>query len=343
MNELNAGQPLVSVCIPVYNFEKYIGETLDSLVTQTYSNIEIIVSDNASTDNTPGIIREIAKKDPRIKLLSNKTNIGYVNNVNKLVDSAASEYVAIYHGDDLYGRTMIEKELNVLLADNAVGGVFVKQRSFYENSNRIKIPAKYSSVYASVPLVKKGNYFSGGLNDYLSVFSKDRNVFMCPSLITRKSVYKEAGGFSDKYPTNEDLDLWFRILRNGYKLAIVNEYLLDYCKKQSSLDIEMRAELAVYYKVIDDFIKENNVKLDEKDLINYKTNKAKGYLTAAYNACVKGDWNKYHNNVGFSRKEYAFSILSIYGLFQKIPILMCAFRRAVRLLKSSIYRIRVVY
>ena len=120
----------VSICIPVYNGGKYIAETLQSLIAQTYSNIEIIVSDNASTDNTGDIVRSFCAQDARIKYYRNDSNIGYCSNIQKVVNTALSDTIAIYHADDIYEPQIIEQEFSVLKNHPEIDGVFSVLREF---------------------------------------------------------------------------------------------------------------------------------------------------------------------------------------------------------------------
>ncbi len=93
-------QPKVSVIIPTYNREKFIAECIQSALTQSYANIEIIVSDNASTDRTWDICQEIAKQDQRVVLVRNETNIGPVRNWIEGIKKASGEYCKILFSDD---------------------------------------------------------------------------------------------------------------------------------------------------------------------------------------------------------------------------------------------------
>ncbi len=327
---------LVSVCIPLFNAGKYISETLASIVKQSHRNIEIIVSDNASGDNSEDIIKGFAARDKRIKYFRNETNIDYVNNINKLVGLAASEYIAIYHADDIYEETIIEDELAVLVSNKGMGGVFVKHKSFYEDSKRKKIPGNYSCLENSDLLNEKGNYYSGGLKEYLPLILKYWNFFVCPSFMTKKTVYKESGGFSDKYQSNEDLDLWLRILGKGYSLAIVNEYLINYRRTEAhAIQYDFRPELPVFYKVIDDFLKNSSFKVEEQDILNYKKNKAKGFLDSAFNAYIMKDMGKVKYFISESEKEYNY-LLSKPGLIQKIPGLYFLYKKIIQYIKNNI-------
>ena len=107
----------VSILIPTYNREKIILETLNSAVNQTYKNIEVIVVDNKSTDNSYKIIKDFAKSHPNVKVYQNDTNIGPVRNWRRCMDYATGEYAKILWSDDLIAPDFIEKTLP-WLADN---------------------------------------------------------------------------------------------------------------------------------------------------------------------------------------------------------------------------------
>jgi glycosyltransferase involved in cell wall biosynthesis len=94
-------QKKISVCIPSYNAEPFIGETIKSVLDSDYRNFEIIVNDDASTDNTPAIVESI--RDSRIRFYRNERNVGPVRNWNLAVTKAAGEYVSLLNHDDLYG------------------------------------------------------------------------------------------------------------------------------------------------------------------------------------------------------------------------------------------------
>ena len=104
--------PLVSICIPIYNTEKFVHETLDCVLQQTYTNLEIIFSDNCSTDKTVEIIKSY--NDSRIKLYQNSENIGLVNNFIKVLSYASGKYMMFLGADDGMDYTAIEKGVAIL-------------------------------------------------------------------------------------------------------------------------------------------------------------------------------------------------------------------------------------
>ena len=112
----NEKNPLVSICIPIYNTEKYVDETLDYVLNQTYKNLEVIFSDNCSTDKTVEIIKKY--NDPRIKLYQNPENKGLVYNFEKALSYATGKYMMLLGADDGMDYTAVEKCIKILEDNN---------------------------------------------------------------------------------------------------------------------------------------------------------------------------------------------------------------------------------
>lgn len=105
--------PVVSIGMPVYNGEKYIKEALDSLLTQTFTNFELIISDNSSTDNTQEICQMYATKDSRIKYIRQQKNIGVALNFEFVLNMAQAEYFTWAASDDFWSVNWIEFLYNI--------------------------------------------------------------------------------------------------------------------------------------------------------------------------------------------------------------------------------------
>ncbi len=106
--------PLVSVLIAAYNSELYIRESLESIIKQTYRNLEIVVSDDCSSDKTIDIVKTYLRKDKRIKLLTNEKNLGIAGNMNKGILSCNGDFIAILDGDDWAYEDRIERQVEVM-------------------------------------------------------------------------------------------------------------------------------------------------------------------------------------------------------------------------------------
>ncbi len=100
--------PLVSVAMCTYNGERFLAQQLDSIINQTYTNIEIVICDDGSTDKTIQMIQEYQKKFATIKLYQNKTNLGFVQNFAKAISLTTGDYVATSDQDDIWLKNKIE-------------------------------------------------------------------------------------------------------------------------------------------------------------------------------------------------------------------------------------------
>ena len=112
--------PPVTIGLPVYNAEKYVAQALDSLIDQTYGDFNVIISDNASTDRTPEICNEYARRDKRILYSRNAVNIGASPNFNRVFALSESPFFKWATADDYWAPTMLEKCLNVVTSDPTV-------------------------------------------------------------------------------------------------------------------------------------------------------------------------------------------------------------------------------
>lgn len=112
-----ASRPLVSIGVPAFNAERFLRRTLDSLLGQTLSDFELIISDNASTDGTPEICAEYVRRDHRVRYIRQECNIGAPRNWNTLVHEARGVYFKWASASDLCAPSMLEQCANVLQAD----------------------------------------------------------------------------------------------------------------------------------------------------------------------------------------------------------------------------------
>ncbi|MES2838462.1 MAG: glycosyltransferase family 2 protein [Bacteroidota bacterium] len=209
-------EPLVSVCIPVYNGEKYINETLDCVLGQTYKNIEVIISDNCSTDRTIELIK--AYNDPRVKIFSNEKNMGIKYNYLKVFTYATGKYLTFMGADDGMSLHTIEKEVAILEDEKYKDVVLV-------NGYVSIINDESKQVY-----LKKFIFGTGLFSSYWAIrasFLYGSNIIGEPNgALFRKEVY-------DKIPEPKfekandwcfDLDMLCELLLQG-KLYVIPEPL----------------------------------------------------------------------------------------------------------------------
>ncbi len=110
----------VSIIIPVYNAEKFIGKTIESVLNQTYKNWEILIFNDKSKDNSLKIIKKYSEKDKRIKVVDSKENVGVVAARNKLTEIATGEFIAFLDADDYWKQNKLEKQIKFMLKNNAL-------------------------------------------------------------------------------------------------------------------------------------------------------------------------------------------------------------------------------
>lgn len=124
MEKNSKHKPKVSVGVPVYNGGMFISNRLESILSQTLRDIEVIISDNASTDSTQAICEEYAKKDKRIRFIRQKKNLGMLWNYNFVLKEAKSDYFVWAAADDLWQPTFLEKNIDALESKkNFVGSI----------------------------------------------------------------------------------------------------------------------------------------------------------------------------------------------------------------------------
>lgn len=117
---MNRAKPLVSIGVPVFNGEKYLADALDSILAQTYTDFELVISDNASTDRTEQICREYVAKDSRVRYYRNKSNQGAPRNYNRTVKLSRGGYFKWAAADDVHAPEYLYKCVEVLNKDPSI-------------------------------------------------------------------------------------------------------------------------------------------------------------------------------------------------------------------------------
>ena len=112
--------PLVTIGLPVYNSEKYVAKSLESLLSQTYTDFILIINDNASTDSTPDICKRYATQDERVRYYRNEQNIGNPRNFNRILELTETKYLKWSTADDLWDPAFLERAMEVMESDPGV-------------------------------------------------------------------------------------------------------------------------------------------------------------------------------------------------------------------------------
>ena len=219
---------LVSVIIPAYNAEAFIEATLASVLTQTYTNIEVLVVDDGSRDRTAEIVQAVAEQDSRISLLRS-SNQGVAAARNLAIDNSCGEYIAPLDADDIWYPQKLDKQVDCFsLAGPDVG-----------------------LVYAWSTCIDENGQLTGGYN------ASDVEGEACLSLVysnfignasaplIRRSCFERVGGYDSQYREydsqgSEDRDLYIRIAEH-YRFSVVREFLIGYRQTKDSLSCNTAA------------------------------------------------------------------------------------------------------
>lgn len=194
---------VISICIPTFNSSKHIIECINSVLNQSYSDFEIIISDNNSTDNTIDLIKSINSK--KITLYQNKSNIGMAENFIKVCELANGKFIKLLASDDVLEPKALEKSINTF-KDNPNLSLVVTSKKLINNNSKTIIK-NFSSL-------KDGRYESKFI--LKKIIKSGRNPIGEPSFsIFKKIDYFNVGGFDKKQSLFLDLDLWFRLLKIG--------------------------------------------------------------------------------------------------------------------------------
>jgi len=275
-------EKLVSICIPTYNAEKTIERTLQSILNQTYRNLEILIVDNASTDSTLRTLKKF--KDFRIKIYRNSENIGAEHNWTKCVRLATGDYIAIFHADDIYNQRIIEKQIKILENHPSVLAVFT-MADYINNDDKIiggcNLP----------PELKHKNIYNFS-EIFIPVLNQE-NIFITPSAMVRGEIFKKCIPFDwDHFETAADLDMWLRISKMG-QIAILDEKLIKY--RRGSIGSYqynyLRTTEDNFFRVLDHHlaIKPKNFWTPKSAIDRYEIRRSVDYLKRAMNYLIKGE------------------------------------------------------
>jgi glycosyltransferase involved in cell wall biosynthesis len=198
---------LISVLLPCFNAELYIGEAIQSILNQTYENFELLILDDGSTDNTKSIIQSF--RDSRIILLSENENKGIVYQLNKGIENARGEYIARMDADDVSFPQRFQKQIEFL-------DEYSNRRIDVLGTDAVSIGSTNKPIIHLNYLPKQISFM---LNFYCPILH--------PTVMMRRKIFQDGLKYPDGYKYAEDLALW-RMIDTGKNIAILKESLLLY-------------------------------------------------------------------------------------------------------------------
>jgi glycosyltransferase involved in cell wall biosynthesis len=198
--------PLVSVIVPTHDHERFIGETLDSVFAQSYPNLQVIVSDDASTDGTVDLVRE--RYDGRVDLVTSAVNTGISGNFNRALAAVRGEYVAWLDGDDLMRPHRIARQVQELQAQPGAAGCVGDAEVLQWPSGEVL--GRFTTLVNGRPGVR-----SGGIELLF-----DPNYAMLPSVSLLRASAIPKHGFDERIPVLNDWLFHIEVFRRGPVVGI---------------------------------------------------------------------------------------------------------------------------
>ncbi|MBQ9297865.1 MAG: glycosyltransferase family 2 protein [Clostridia bacterium] len=200
----------VSVVIPMHNSSKHIEECIDSVINQTYKNIEIIVVDDKSSDNSISIVKN--KNDDRIKLIELKENVGAAKARNKGIENAPGDYICFLDSDDYWKEDKLEKQVK-----------------FMEGND-------YTFVYGGYAYLKKGRMRTAHVPKSMNYkqLLKNHAIFTSTVMLNMEHLKKEQIYMPD-IKRGQDMATWWHILKNGITAYGIAEVISIYRVGEKSL------------------------------------------------------------------------------------------------------------
>lgn len=222
-------QPLVSVIMPAYNAEKYIGEAIASVCAQTYKNWNLLILDDGSADRTVEIAESYAQQDARIQVLCNPQNMGVARTRNRGFDLAQGEWIALLDSDDRWRAQKLEKQLALAVRSGA--------ELLYTSYALFTDAEREMTVYRVPPMT-----------DYRRMLGE--NVIGCSTVLLHRSLPEQFRFREDVF--HEDYALWLAILRGGGSAAGCTEVLADWRISEQSRSFDKRAAAVNRWRIYRD-------------------------------------------------------------------------------------------
>ena len=304
MENSNMPLPMISVLMPIYNAELYVGEAIESILNQTYKNFEFIIIDDGSTDNSLNIIKSY--KDDRIKLFQNDENKGLIYTLNRGLDLAQGKYIARMDSDDISLPKRFEIQVNFLEQNKNIGILGTGAKGFGVKS----FIHSYNGRVSGIDLMKAC-------------------VIFHPTVFLRKEFFDKFNlRYSVDYKACEDYELWTRAIR-FMEIYNIPDILLNYRVHTSNISVTQSSQQNIKSEIIrkslvDEFI-QKIASTEQREMFEYFFNINKHQINTTLSFCGV-NFLKIKNN-SFEKKVYLFKIFKLLTiknqkiyLFNILPI-----------------------
>ena len=304
---------MISIIIPIYNVEKYLEKCLDSILNQTYKNLEIILIDDGSTDNSPNICNSYCEKDKRIKII-HKNNEGVSSARNKGIELSKGKYIVFIDSDDYVSNEHIEVLYDCIISNN-VDLVISNLIDISEDGIILNNEEKESFLMNKDQCLKE-------------LLSEDNFYHLCCGNIYRKDLLEKIR-FNCKYRIAEDLDFLYRYIKQISSAYFLSKNTYYYLKREGSATNSIYSEkwndeLKICNFIISEMVElENNFhKYAKRKYIRLNINQAYRFkLNKNQTKILKNNIKIYKNEMFNSKlfdkeKLKIFLLLKSYYLFK---------------------------
>lgn len=234
---------LVSVCVITYNSAETVLDTLNSIKNQTYSPIELIISDDNSTDNTVNLVNEWLDSNSDIfvntKVITSEKNTGVTANVNRACKAANGYYIKDIAGDDMLFSSYLQNCISYMNENPEIEILFTKMKFIDEENNEIM--RKFDNI----------NFFKLTAEEQFKEIVKYGPAVPTPSIIYTKKLMEKLNYFDERIPMWEDGPFYFKATRNNYKLFLLDSVETINRLRHNSLSHEIspshKKSIALYY------------------------------------------------------------------------------------------------
>lgn len=214
----------VTIIIAAYNAGKYLSESINSILAQTFNNFELIIVNDASTDDTLNIASQYAISDSRIKIINNSVNIGQTKSRNMALIQACGDYIAILDADDIAVSDRLEKQVNFLESRPDIFLVGGGVEEFSEKNSIRKSPYRITNSWL------------------LGLRLGKKNCIYHPSIMFRNEGFL----YREKFRYAEDYDFYLCLLSAGKKLANIKDIIVKYRISETQIK-STKSEIEKYY------------------------------------------------------------------------------------------------
>ena len=188
----------VQVLVPCYNYARYLEQCVQSVLGQEGVDVDVLIIDDCSSDDTPRVCADLMRRDPRIRVIRHETNMGHIATYNEGIAQIRGDYFVLLSADDLLTPGALSRATSLMDANPNVGMTYGQPISFTD----VLPPARTSSSSTSI---------WNGRKWIRHICRSGKNFVVCPEAVVRADIQRQIGGYSADLPHSADMEMWLRV------------------------------------------------------------------------------------------------------------------------------------